>query len=188
MKVLEIVVFILDALSLTISSVVISRIVSKMGKIEAIGMEEDEKKALNECQVRIYKPTGIIFALLLIFVTLVGVALIAFPAICEIIGFNRVLTIILWWIPVIFNLAFCMFLYGRIEYDSQGFTYINALGFKRAYLYSDVQKIVDHGNIRVITKDNKKILLLRNNFVGISPFIKRLEERGVVTDQGTNTQ
>ena len=117
-----------------------------------------------------------IFTVLIAYLTIHGLLLIMFPQICDFLGWNYKITLLVFWIPLIFNMIVISSMWMKIEYGEAGFEHTNAFGLTRVFQYDEVIEIIDKGrNVRIITA--RKNILLFNSFSGVRSFAAYIKEK-----------
>ncbi|MBP5349364.1 MAG: hypothetical protein J6Z13_03300 [Clostridia bacterium] len=153
-----------------LAEIVVAQIIPKVRRKTRL----DNLKARESKTVAMNFEMRTFFLVSCLFVTLIGVLLIVFPQISAFCKFDYVVTLLVWWLPVIFDLIVLSFMMISIQYDENGFTYRNAFGLKRRFRYQEIEKIVEVRNTVIVTK-RKKIVLF-NAMSGSFAFSRYLSE------------
>lgn len=153
------------------AAMIVDLLLPKLKKSEA----ENERIAKSKKYVKLSKKFFAVFLALLSFVNIVGVLIIALPdVVTDYLRFNYTVTILVWWIPLIFSDAMGYFLFTKAMYDDEKIV-VKKLFFKpKAYYYDDITDFSQSGNLRVVTSKGKFVLF--NAFAGTSSlreFIKQ---------------
>ena len=150
--------------------IVVAQIIPKVRKKTRL----DNLKARESKTVAMNFEMRTFFLVSCLFITLIGVLLIVFPQISAFCKFDYVVTLLVWWLPVIFDLIVLSFVMISIQYDEDGFTYRNAFGLKRRFRYQEIEKIVEVRNTVIVTK--RKRIVLFNAMSGLFAFSRYLSE------------
>lgn len=111
----------------------------------------------------------------IIVIDIVGIALIGFPILCDIMGFDYTLTLILWCIPTIFDSTVFILLNKEVVYDDNSFTVRNAFGTRKTYLYSEIISVQKKRNMKIKTRRGN--ILLFNCLYGVNEFHTFIREK-----------
>lgn len=103
-----------------------------------------------------------------IIVYIVGIVLICFPVLCEIMRFDYTITLIVWWIPTIFSSTVFVVLNKEVVYDENSFTVRNAFGIRKTYLYSEIIFFQKKRNMKIKTQTGN--ILIPNALYGVDAF------------------
>ena len=110
------------------------------------------------------------------FVAIIGVLLVIFPQISAWLGFDFKITLLVLWIPLIFDIMVLMPLFGKFNYSEEEFEYTNVFGFTRIFQYKDILKLIETKRRVKIVTANKKICVWKG-FCGAEAFIDFLKEK-----------
>lgn len=110
-----------------------------------------------------------------IIVYIIGIVLICFPNLCEVMGFNYTITLIVWWIPALFSSTIFVLLNKEVVYNENSFTVRNSFGLRKTYSYSEIISIEKTRNLIIKTKKGK--ILLFNSLYGIDVFYIFVQEK-----------
>lgn len=157
MTALEIVLNILSMVLIEISvSMIITHFYPKFKKKEI----ELEEKASQLGHVKMYQTFKLIFVVLAIISNLVGIVIFSFPSlIINILGFNYLATIIVWWLPLIFNNAILVLLFTEAKYNDEGIFVKKVFSKEKFYKYEEILSYSETGNLKVKTKKGSFVLL-----------------------------
>lgn len=139
-----------------LSSLFIVATTSILGDILYLKFSEKEKKSEEEAKlkrtVKLDKRISIAFIALLIFVNIVGILIVALPkVVTEYLGFNYVVTLCVWWIPVIFSGVVCGLASVQATYDEEKITVKRLFAKPKEYFYRDITYYSKIGNLKVVT-------------------------------------
>ena len=126
----------------------------------------NEKKAKSENRVYFSKKLAAVLISIMIFINIVGILIIALPdVITEIMEFNYIATICIWWVPVIFiDIFYPLILSTNAIYDDERITVRKLFRKPKVYYYSDITFYTKTGNLKVVT--TKGSFTLFNMFAG----------------------
>lgn len=150
--------------------IVVAQIIPKVRRKTRL----DNLKARESKTVALNSKMRTFFLVSAIFVTLIGILLTVFPQIAAFYQFDYLVTLLVWWPPVVFVLIGSSFMMISVQYDEDGFTYKNAFGLKLRFRYQEIEKIVEVRNTVIVTK-RKKIVLF-NAMSGSFAFSRYLSE------------
>ncbi len=173
MSALEIVLNILSMLLVEISiSMIISHFYPKFKKKEV----ESEEKASQLKYVKIDPTFKNIFVVLAIISNLVGIVIFAFPRlISDILQFNYVATIIVWWLPLIFDNFILYSFFTEARYNDEGIFVKKAFSKEKFYKYDEILRYRETGNLKV--KTTKGSFVLINAMAGTNSLRNILKSR-----------
>lgn len=136
-------------------TLVINHLLPKWKKKEADG----EANARREKTVKLDKKLRRTFIWLSIVVDLVGIFIVAFPyVIVNIFEFNYVATIIIWWVPVIFDNVILYFVMTEAKYDDTKIIVKKAFAKEKTFLICDIVYFSRKGHLKVKTKTGNFVL------------------------------
>lgn len=137
---------------------------------------EKERIAKSKRFVKLSKGLFAVFLTLLSVVNLVGVLIIALPDVVTVyLRFNYTATILVWWIPLIFNDAAGYFLFTQATYDDEKIVVKKLFSKPKAYCYDDITEFSPSGNLRVVTSKGRFVLF--NAFAGTSSLREFIEQK-----------
>ena len=160
-----------SVLAMIITEIILAQVMPKLKRKEReqnVVAKDSKKVYLDKFLYRIY------FAWFII-VYVIGIVLICFPVLCQIMGFDYTTTLIVWWIPCILCSALFIFINKEVVYDENGFTVRNAFGIRKTYLYSEIISFHKNRNMKIRTK--KGNVLLANALYGTDAFYTFLREK-----------
>ena len=121
--------------------------------------QANEEKAKAENSVYVSKKFGATFVCLLVFLNIIGILIIALPnVITEILGFNYVATICIWWIPIIFDDIVTYLLFTKTTYDDVKITVKKLFRKPKIYYFNDITYYTRTGNLKVVTSNGSFML------------------------------
>lgn len=170
---MEIALRVISALLVTLSISILGDILyPKFLKRE----KTNEDKAKAERKVYINNKLSAVFIALLIFCNIVGILIIALPnVVTEILKFNYVTTICVWWIPIIFDSIVVYIMFTKATYDDEKITIKKLFSKPKVYYFSDIISYTKTGNLKVVTKNGN--FLLFNALSGTDSLRQVIEEK-----------
>lgn len=130
------------------------------------------------------KTFKLIFVVLAILSNIIGIVILAFPSIIiDILGFNYLITIIVWWLPLIFNNAILYLLFTEAKYNDKGIFVNKVFSNEKFYKYDDILSYCETGNLKVKTRNGSFVLL--NAMAGTNSLRKILKSKrqNLMTDK-----
>lgn len=175
MSVLEICLNIISLVLIEIlGQMIITYLIPKVRKME----KEDEEAAQNLRCVKMNKNIITIFIILCGFTALIGVLIFIFPnLITKLLGFNYIATIILWWVPLLFDILILYFMLIEASYNDEAIIVKKPFSKQRIYKFDEITKYSLTGNLVVRTKDGKFTLL--NAMAGTNTLREILKEKTI---------
>lgn len=169
-------VFLLQFFTMILISMVIEIIV--VNNLPKWQKKEHDERQLARQRHEVYLPktlaNNVIFPASLL--SAIGILLILFPQICESIGFDYRITLLIVWVLVILNFIVCARFFVKIKYDDEKIEYTNAFGYKKTFRYEDIHNIIEkNGFIRIIIEN--KTIRFGKGLYGADRFIAYLKER-----------
>ncbi len=121
----------------------------------------NEEKAKSENSVHFSKKLASLFISIMIFINIIGTLIIAFPnVITEIMKFNYVATICIWWILVIFvDILYPQIIFTTATYDEEKIIIKKVFRKPKTYYFSEILSFTKTGNLKVVTTKGKFTLL-----------------------------
>ncbi len=169
---MEILFKVVTAILLSIS---LEIVLAKLAKDFAEKESKGDKQAIDSSVVCLNKRLSTIFITMSIVLSVVGLALVIFPQICDIIEFDYIVTLSIWWVMLLFDNIILVRLLVRVKYYETFFEYTNAFGYTKRYSYEQVVKIeYKGGNVVVYLKDTN--ITLFNAFSGLNKFVDILNK------------
>lgn len=112
-----------------------------------------EEIAQSNRVVKLSKNIRIAFIVLSIFVDVVGVVIAAFPKlITEFYQFDYTVTVVVWYVPLIFDNVMLYFMLTEVKYDDNVIVVKRPLTKTKTYKVDDIVSITHTGNLKVKTK------------------------------------
>lgn len=169
-------VFLLQFFTMILISMVIEIIV--VNNLPKWQKKEYDERQLARQRHEVYLPktlaNNVIFPASLL--SAIGILLILFPQICESIGFDYRITLLIVWVLLILNFIVCARFFVKIKYDDEKIEYTNAFGYKKTFRYEDIHNIIEkNGFIRIIIEN--KTIRFGKGLYGADRFIAYLKER-----------
>ncbi len=173
MTTLEIVLNVLSMVFIEISvSMIITHLYPKFKKKE-IDLEENASQLKHVKMDKMFKS---IFVVLAILSNIIGIVIFAFPSIIiAILGFNYLITIIVWWLPLIFSNAILYLLFTEAKYNDKGIFVKKVFSKEKFYKYDDILSYSETGNLKVKTTKGSFVLL--NAMAGTNSLRKILKSK-----------
>ncbi|MBQ9145627.1 MAG: hypothetical protein IJX70_04110 [Clostridia bacterium] len=157
MTALEIILNILSMILIALSAtMIINHLYPKFKKLE----KETEEEAKQYRYVEMNKTIKNAFIIMAIITNLIGIIIFIFPnLITNILGFNYTATIIVWWLPVLFDNVILYFMLTKATYNDKEIIVKKALSKSKIYKYEDIISYSESRNLRVKTKTGNFTLL-----------------------------
>ena len=137
--------------------------------------EYNQSASINKT-VGLNRQIFLIFLVMAIFVFVVGVLILAIPAISKLLNINYIALIIVWWIPLIFDIFMFILMSVKIKYNEEDFVYTNAFGIKKNIKYNQITNIEIKANKIIVFTQQGKIRLL-NAFSGVQEFLNFVKQK-----------
>ncbi len=137
----------------------------------------NEEKAKSENRVYFSKKMTAFFISILILINITGILIVALPdVITEIMGFNYIATICVWWIPVILmDIYYSLILYTHAIYDDEKIIVKKIFRKQKTYYFSDIISYTKTGNLKVVTTTGKFTLF--NIYAGTNSLRQLIAEK-----------
>lgn len=165
-----------------ITAVIISVFVAEM--IDLLLPKFRKRETLNEQQaalekkVKLSRGLFITFLTLLIFVNAIGILIVALPKIItEYMGFNYIVTILIWWIPLVFDDIIGYFLFTQAVYNDEKIVVKKLFSKPKTYYFSEIVSFSQTGNLKVKTSSGS--FMLFNVLAGTSSLRKSIMQKNV---------
>ena len=148
MSVTEIISNIFSMLLVGFSSTIISKYYfSKIKKIES---NYEELAKINKT-VKIDKIFLRVFVVMAIFANIIGIIIFALPNfVANVLGFNYLVTIIIWWLPLMFNNIILIFMFTEASYNNEQII-VKTVFKTKIYKLDEIIYFSKSGNLKVKT-------------------------------------
>lgn len=155
MNTLEIILNIVSAILIELSFNFLGSHLYNVFKSKEIKDEENAKKSKT---IKMGSLLNYLFVLAML-CNLVGIIIIAFPKLIkEYLGFNYIASIIIWWIPLIFDNIVLYFASIKVNYNNQEIIIKRPLCKQKRYKFSEIISFTKTGNLIVKTTHGRFIL------------------------------
>jgi len=149
MSVLE---FILNLISMFLAELLGNLIPAHFVPIFKKREEKNEELAKKYNYVKMDKKIISVFKIYSVFAIVIAIVIFAFPKFIKTtLGFNYIATIILWWIPLIFNTIILYFMLIEVSYNDENIIVKKPLLKPKTYNFSDIIYFSKTGNLKVKT-------------------------------------
>ena len=137
----------------------------------------NEEKAKSENRVYFSRKLTALFISILIFINITGILIVALPdVITDIMGFNYIATICIWWIPVILmDIYYPLIIYTHASYDDEKIIIKKIFRKQKIYYFSDIISYTKTGNLKVVTTNGKFTLF--NLYAGTNGLRQLIAEK-----------
>lgn len=120
---------------------------------------EDEELAKSFKYVKMNNNVVFIFIILCIFTSLIGLIIFILPSfIINVLKLNYIATILIWWIPLIFNDITLYFMLTKVKYNEEEIIVKKPLSKQKVYKFNEIIKYSNNGNLKIKTKNGNFIL------------------------------
>lgn len=176
MSVLE---FILNLISMFLAELLGNLIPAHFVPIFKKREQKNEELAKKYNYVKMDKKIISIFKIYSVFAIVIAIIIFAFPKfIKNTLGFNYIATIILWWMPLIFNTIILYLMLIEVKYDDEHIIVKKPLLKPKIYKFSEITDFSKTGNLKVKT--------LKGNFILFKAMAGTQTLREILTSKTNN--